>query len=189
MPWAVAAAIAVLLARRGHAVHLSTTDPAAHVAQTLDGQVAGLTVSRIDPAAETAAYQQEVLGNPGAQMDAAGRSLLEERSVQRPAQAYFETVLEKLKKSHLGFQLNELSNERMDEILVKEMEESAQEKTAAIEEMERRQVCLPYPHLSSPILTYPHACSCMLTYAHVCSRMLRASATTRRPTCLRMSRS
>ena len=74
----VAAAIAVLLARRGHAVHLSTTDPAAHVAQTLDGQVAGLTVSRIDPAAETAAYQQEVLGNQGAQMDAAGRSLLEE---------------------------------------------------------------------------------------------------------------
>ena len=52
-----------------------------------------------------------------------GRSLLEERSVQRPAQAYFETVLEKLKKSHLGFQLNELSNERMDEILVKEIKD------------------------------------------------------------------
>jgi len=38
----VAAAIAVMLARRGHKVHLSTTDPAAHVAQTLAGQVEGL---------------------------------------------------------------------------------------------------------------------------------------------------
>lgn len=74
----VAAALAVLLAQRGHAVHLSTTDPAAHVAQTLAGQVAGLTVSRIDPAAETAAYTAEVLARQGAQMDAASRALLEE---------------------------------------------------------------------------------------------------------------
>jgi arsenite-transporting ATPase len=74
----VAAALAVLLAQRGHAVHLSTTDPAAHVAQTLAGQVAGLTVSRIDPAAETTAYTAEVLARQGAQMDAASRALLEE---------------------------------------------------------------------------------------------------------------
>ncbi len=74
----VAAAIAVLLASHGHKVHLSTTDPAAHVAQTLDGQVEGLTLSRIDPAAETAAYTAEVLANQGTQMDEAGRSLLEE---------------------------------------------------------------------------------------------------------------
>lgn len=74
----VAAAIAVMLAQRGHAVHLSTTDPAAHVAQTLAGQVPGLTLSKIDPAAETAAYTQEVLAAQGAHMDEAGRSLLEE---------------------------------------------------------------------------------------------------------------
>ena len=74
----VAAAIAVTLARRGHAVHLSTTDPAAHVAQTLAGQVEGLTLSRIDPAVETAAYQAEVMQAQGGQMDAAGRALLEE---------------------------------------------------------------------------------------------------------------
>ncbi len=74
----VAAAIAVMLARRGHSVSLSTTDPAAHVAQTLAGQVAGLTLSRIDPSAETAAYTEEVMRNQGAQMDEAGRSLLEE---------------------------------------------------------------------------------------------------------------
>jgi arsenite-transporting ATPase len=74
----VAAAIAVMLAQRGHAVHLSTTDPAAHVAQTLAGQVNGLTLSKIDPSVETAAYQDEVLRTQGAQMDAAGRALLEE---------------------------------------------------------------------------------------------------------------
>ncbi len=74
----VAAAIAVRLARRGHAVHLSTTDPAAHVAQTLAGKVDGLTLSQIDPAAETAAYQAEVLRTQGALLDAAGRALLEE---------------------------------------------------------------------------------------------------------------
>lgn len=74
----VAAALAVALARRGHAVHLSTTDPAAHVAQTLDGRVEGLTLSRIDPVAETAAYTAEILAVQGAQMDATGRALLEE---------------------------------------------------------------------------------------------------------------
>jgi arsenite-transporting ATPase len=74
----VAAAIAVMLARRGHAVHLSTTDPAAHVAGTLAGKVEGLTLSRIDPTAETAAYQAEVMFRQGASMDAAGRALLEE---------------------------------------------------------------------------------------------------------------
>ncbi|MBL9170295.1 MAG: arsenical pump-driving ATPase [Verrucomicrobiales bacterium] len=74
----VAAAIAVMLTRRGHAVHLSTTDPAAHVAQTLAGQVDGLTLSKIDPLAETAAYQQEVMRAQGATMDKAGRALLEE---------------------------------------------------------------------------------------------------------------
>ena len=74
----VAAAIAVMLAKRGHSVHLSTTDPAAHVAQTLHGKVEGLTLSKIDPAAETAAYQGEVMLAQGAAMDEAGRALLAE---------------------------------------------------------------------------------------------------------------
>ena len=74
----VAAAIAVELARRGLRVHLSTTDPAAHVADAIGTPPPGLTVSRIDPAAETAAYTAEVLGSVGAQLDAKGRALLEE---------------------------------------------------------------------------------------------------------------
>ena len=74
----VAAAIAVHLANLGHSVHLSTTDPAAHLAQTLDGKVNGLSLSRIDPAAETAAYSAEVIARQGPQMDDAGLALLEE---------------------------------------------------------------------------------------------------------------
>ena len=42
----VAAALALGLVQRGKTVHLSTTDPAAHLAGTLDGEVPGLKVSR-----------------------------------------------------------------------------------------------------------------------------------------------
>jgi arsenite-transporting ATPase len=74
----VAAAIAVELARRGLRVHLSTTDPAAHVADAVGQPPPGLTVSRIDPSAESAAYTAEVLGSVGPDLDAKGRALLEE---------------------------------------------------------------------------------------------------------------
>ena len=74
----VAAALAVGLARRGHRVCLSTTDPAAHVLEALSGEVPGLSVSRIDPVAETAAYVNEVLSTQGAVLDPASLALLEE---------------------------------------------------------------------------------------------------------------
>ncbi len=74
----VAVSLAVELARRGHSVHLTTTDPAAHVAETLGASVERLRVSRIDPVAETRAYSDEVMRTAGAHLDAAGRALLEE---------------------------------------------------------------------------------------------------------------
>jgi arsenite-transporting ATPase len=74
----IAAAIAVELAARGLAVHLSTTDPAAHVASTVADQVANLRVSRIDPVAETKAYVDNVMATRGAKLDEAGRALLAE---------------------------------------------------------------------------------------------------------------
>jgi arsenite-transporting ATPase len=74
----IASAIAVELARRGHAVHLSTTDPAAHLAGTIGTQVAGLRVSRIDPAAETARYTADVMAKNAPGLDAQGQALLEE---------------------------------------------------------------------------------------------------------------
>ena len=75
----VAAAVAVALAERGHEVHLSTTDPAAHIAAAVAGEsFPNLTVSRIDPVVETAKYSREVMQSAGAGLDVAGKALLEE---------------------------------------------------------------------------------------------------------------
>jgi len=74
----IASALAVALAERGHAVHLSTTDPAAHLEQTVGGQVANLKVSRIDPKEVTRQYQEHVLATAGKDLDADGRAMLEE---------------------------------------------------------------------------------------------------------------
>lgn len=75
----VAAAVAVNLAQRGFRVHLSTTDPAAHLAAMIaTDQLANLSVSRIDPVAETARYSAEVMGEAGANLDPQGKELLAE---------------------------------------------------------------------------------------------------------------
>ncbi len=74
----LAAAVAVELAQRGLPVHLTTSDPAAHLLETLAGSMEHLTVSRIDPHAVTEQYRQRVLDTKGAQLDAEGRALLEE---------------------------------------------------------------------------------------------------------------
>ncbi len=75
----VAAAIAVGLAKRGHRVHLSTTDPAAHIAAAVIGNsMPNLQVSRIDPQQETVKYTAEVMNSAGAALDTAGKALLAE---------------------------------------------------------------------------------------------------------------
>ncbi len=74
----VAAAIAVALAERGFPVYLTTTDPAAHVAATIGGELPNLKVSRIDPRTETAAYTAEVMATAGASLDEQGKLLLQE---------------------------------------------------------------------------------------------------------------
>ncbi len=74
----IAAAIAVELAKRGHAVRLSTTDPAAHLLWVVENPVPNLTISRIDPAAETKSYQREVMASAGENLDEQGRALLDE---------------------------------------------------------------------------------------------------------------
>jgi arsenite-transporting ATPase len=74
----VAAAIAVELAHCGHPVHLTTTDPAAHLEETLHGTVEGLRVSRIDPAEATRVYRDRVMATKGKNLDEAGRRALAE---------------------------------------------------------------------------------------------------------------
>ena len=74
----IAGAVAVELASRGHEVHLTTTDPAAHVAAMIASDVKHLQVSRIDPQVETDRYRQDVLETRAENLDAQGRALLEE---------------------------------------------------------------------------------------------------------------
>ena len=74
----IAAALAVEIARRGVPVHLTTTDPAAHLHFALPQDVPGIRVSRIDPRVETKNYVDHVMATAGAGLDDRGRALLEE---------------------------------------------------------------------------------------------------------------
>jgi arsenite-transporting ATPase len=74
----IAVAIATELASRRLRVHLTTTDPAAHLAMTLETEVPGLNVSRIDPKAETENYRQRAQESPRAKLDAESLALMEE---------------------------------------------------------------------------------------------------------------
>jgi len=74
----LAGAFAVELAQRGFSVHLTTSDPAAQLADALDGSTDNLTVSRIGPLVETGRHRRRILATKGATSDAEGRALLEE---------------------------------------------------------------------------------------------------------------
>jgi len=72
----IAAALAIGLVQRGMTVHLSTTDPAAHLDGTLDGDLPGLKVSRIDPKVETQRYIDKIMAAKAPQLDAQEQALL-----------------------------------------------------------------------------------------------------------------
>ena len=74
----VATRLALALAGLGHRVHLSTTDPAAHLDLTLGERTPNLTVSRIDPVGETRDYTAEVMATAGKGLDEQGKALLDE---------------------------------------------------------------------------------------------------------------
>ena len=101
----IAAAIAVDLASRGHRVHLTTTDPAAHIEHTLGESVPNLSVSRIDPVAETAAYAKESMAVAGSDLDEEGRKLLAEdlRSPCTEEIAVFRAFAAKVDMGRDGF--------------------------------------------------------------------------------------
>ena len=101
----IASAIAVALASLGHRVHLTTTDPAAHLDHTLMEAVPGLDVARIDPVAETRAYREEILERVGAALDAQGRRLLEEelRSPCTEEIAVFRAFAQRVEDGEDGF--------------------------------------------------------------------------------------
>ena len=101
----IAAAIAAEIAQREINVHLSTTDPAAHLTSTLAEEIPHLTVSRIDPAAETAAYTEHVLTSRGQELDEAGRALLREdlRSPCTEEVAVFHAFSKLVREAKRGF--------------------------------------------------------------------------------------
>ena len=74
----VAAAVAVSLAKRGMPVHLTTTDPAQHIWETLQSEVAGLRVSYIDPKHEVRQYREDMLESARATLSVEKLALFEE---------------------------------------------------------------------------------------------------------------
>ena len=101
----VATRIALALAQLGHKVHLSTTDPAAHLDLTLGERVPNLSVSRIDPAKETADYTAEVMATAGKDLDEQGKALLEEdlRSPCTEEIAVFRAFARTVDRGKAGF--------------------------------------------------------------------------------------
>ncbi|AYA77928.1 arsenical pump-driving ATPase [Bacillus sp. Y1] len=75
----IASAIAVGLVEKGHKVHVTTTDPAAHLELMFENQdYPDLTISRIDPKHEVEMYKKEVLSTAGQNLDEQGLAFLEE---------------------------------------------------------------------------------------------------------------
>ena len=72
----IAAALALGLVQRGKTVHLSTTDPAAHLAGTLAGDLPGLRQDRIDPKVETQRYVDKIMAAKSPSLDDQERALL-----------------------------------------------------------------------------------------------------------------
>lgn len=85
----IAASLAIALAERGKSVHLSTTDPAAHLASTLQREsqqtdstnsqfpfLSNLQVDKIDPKLETANYISKIMSTKGRNLDSQQRALM-----------------------------------------------------------------------------------------------------------------
>src|SRR5699024_3620750 len=76
-----ASAIAVGLVEKVHRVHLTTTDPAAHLTDMFHGDSKAkenLSISRINPEEEVERYKQEILATVGKEQDEEGFSYLKE---------------------------------------------------------------------------------------------------------------
>jgi arsenite-transporting ATPase len=73
----IAAAIALGLSKRGHKVHLSTTDPAAHLNHVLETSSL-ITMSHIDETEVLETYKRDVLAKAGASMSDEDRAYIEE---------------------------------------------------------------------------------------------------------------
>lgn len=96
----IAAAIAIGLAKKGKKVHLTTTDPAAHLKFVID-EGYGITLSRIDEKEELENYKEEVLSKARETMSGADIEYIEEdlRSPCTQEIAVFRAFAEIVEKS------------------------------------------------------------------------------------------
>lgn len=96
----IAAAIAMGLAKKGKKVHLTTTDPAAHLKFVID-EGYGITLSRIDEKEELENYKEEVLNKARETMSGADIEYIEEdlRSPCTQEIAVFRAFAEIVEKS------------------------------------------------------------------------------------------
>ncbi|MFC0906955.1 arsenical pump-driving ATPase [Clostridium sp. MT-14] len=96
----VAAAIALGLSKKGKKVHLTTTDPAAHLKFVLDKNY-GITLSHIDEKEELEKYKTEVLNNARKTMNESDMAYIEEdlRSPCTQEIAVFRAFAEIVEKS------------------------------------------------------------------------------------------
>ncbi|MCH1638905.1 arsenical pump-driving ATPase [Paenibacillus timonensis] len=103
----IAAAIAVGLADKGFNVHLTTTDPAAHLefAMGQSHHHHRLVLSRIDPKMVTEQYKQEVLAQNASHLDEEGIALLQEDLASPCTEeiAVFRAFSEAVEKASDGF--------------------------------------------------------------------------------------
>lgn len=74
----MAAMIATQLAKKGHSVLLSTTDPAAHLTQAIKDEVSNLQIERIDPKVEVENYVCSVIKKNAGKLSLEDMALLEE---------------------------------------------------------------------------------------------------------------
>lgn len=105
----IAAATALALFDQGHRVHLSTTDPAAHLEMVMEGKGKALeerfSVNRIYPAVEVESYRKEVMSTVGSELDGEGRELLAEDLVSPCTEeiAVFRAFARTVNKVEEGF--------------------------------------------------------------------------------------
>jgi arsenite/tail-anchored protein-transporting ATPase len=103
----MAAAVAVGLAERGHQVHLTTTDPAAHLTHVLNEESFSgtLNISKIDPKTEVENYKQNVLGSLSSELSEEEYAYIKE-DLESPCTeeiAVFQAFAEVVDKAQDGF--------------------------------------------------------------------------------------
>ena len=151
----MAAAIASKLAEKGFDVHLTTSDPAAHLQYTLNSDDTKFTVSKIDPAAETSRYRDTILNEKGASLDEDGRKLLEEdlRSPCTEEIAVFQAFSEVIKQADKKFVIMDTAPTGHTLLLLDATGAYHKEMTRQNQNVETPLVMLQNPNLTKVIIT------------------------------------